>query len=119
MNEENTNSWMGENIRKDSFVKKEESNSIDKPSFFRGGQKMDKSRIIDKISKNKGWNNFSGHPYKEKMIELNNRVFGNQKYYGEKDIDKTISSLEKEVIWKDGAEKEAMKDYIKRLKELK
>ncbi|MFA5754931.1 MAG: hypothetical protein WC909_01020 [Candidatus Paceibacterota bacterium] len=119
MNEENTNPWMGENIKKDSFIRKEEPVAPrEEPSFFRGGQKLDKSRIIKEIGKNKGWDNFSGHPHKKQMEELNKKLFDGKSYYDKKDIDKMVGSLEKQVPWKSGAEKEAMKDYIKRLKEL-
>jgi len=84
-------------------------------SFFKLGRKQEKNKILKTISTQKGFKDFKYHPQKDKINSLNER-FLNKSYYNKDDISRTIKIIEKEIVWKSGSEKIAMKDYVERLK---
>lgn len=104
------------------LIKREEEKELPQRetvhSFFKGGEKIEIRKILDKISKHRGWSGFNGHPQKEEMLKLNEELFRGRTHLNKDDIKRAISSLKRRITWAKGNEKQAIRDYIKRLEDL-
>ena len=108
--------FLGE-TREERISREFESRKLpqEEDSFFKLGRKQEKNKILHAISKQEGFKDFQYHPQKDKMNSLTERYL-NKSYYDKNDISRAIKAIEKEIPWKSGSEKIAMKDYVERLK---
>ena len=96
--------------REEKLTKEKES-----PTFFKGGEKVEKRKIIKEIEKGKGgWQDSDS----KEMLEIFEEHTKGRTHLNKDDINRIINSLERGIAYKNESEKKIIKKITSKLKEL-
>ena len=85
------------------------------PTFFKGGEKVEKRKIIELIKKGKGgWNDSDS----KEMLEMFEELTRGRTHLNRDDINRIINSLERGIAYKNESEKKTIRKLVSKLKEL-
>ncbi len=122
----NQEPWEKEEIENPWIIEKEEEKNTpqregklikekDPSEFFKGGEKIEKRKITEKLEKGKGgWNDSDS----KEVLEVFEELTKGRTHLNKDDIKRIISSLERDVAWKGEGEKKIIRKLISKLKEL-
>jgi len=116
-------SWEIEN--NSLLIKEEEQKNVqneeklteekESPTFFKGGEKVEKRKIIKEIEKGKGgWQDSDS----KEMLEIFEEHTKGRTHLNKDDINRIINSLERGIAYKNESEKKIIKKITSKLKEL-
>ena len=117
--------WEIENPKNPWLIKEEEQKDVQKeekltkekesPTFFKGGEKVEKRKIIKEIEKGKGgWQDSDS----KEMLEIFEEHTKGRTHLNKDDINRIINSLERGIAYKNESEKKIIKKITSKLKEL-
>ena len=111
------NPWLIKKEEEQKDVQREEKLTKEKesPTFFRGGEKVEKRKIIKEIEKGKGgWQDSDS----KEMLEIFEEHTKGRTHLNKDDINRIINSLERGIAYKNESEKKIIKKITSKLKEL-
>ncbi|HPM38775.1 MAG TPA: hypothetical protein PLF97_00195 [Candidatus Pacearchaeota archaeon] len=111
------NPWLIKKEEEQKDVQREEKLTKEKesPTFFKGGEKVEKRKIIKEIEKGKGgWQDSDS----KEMLEIFEEHTKGRTHLNKDDINRIINSLERGIAYKNESEKKIIKKITSKLKEL-